>query len=548
MLYTVKGFFQRIYSGFVSSSLSRRKIIFVIVIVLGIAITYALLHKSSPISVEKVDITRLVTIAEVASLSTETTPLPLVGSVRSQNEAILRTESAGTVTAVYRSVGDYVSAGTIIAGLENSSQSAGVSQARALVAQAEASVAKIKKGARDEQLSILGIGAGNAESTLQTAKQQGVTTVLSSLTSVEDVILRSTDQLISNPDTANPQFVVLTSDSQLTTDIANKRTVIENKLSSFAGIKSILSINSDVVQVITSTEADVSYVRDYLDTVANALNKAIPSQTISPSQIATYKAEVAGARSAILAQLSALASAKQSIKSAEAGLSIAQENRSEGISGARSEDVAIAEASLQQAQAGLRSAQAVYEKTLVRSPISGRISSLTISRGDFASQFAPAAIVSNQNALEIVSYVSENERESVAVGGKALIENEINGVVTSIAPGLDPATKKVEVKIGVTDAGAPLTHGASVSLTVERARSVSPQEVTDIIIPISALKLGVDATIVFSVSPESTLVAHPITIGRILGNKVQVTSGLTPDMLIVVDARGLKEGQQVTLK
>jgi len=41
------------------------------------------------------------------------------------------------------------------------------------------------------------------------------------------------------------------------------------------------------------------------------------------------------------------------------------------------------------------------------------------------------------------------------------------------------------------------------------------------------------------------LVAHEVTLGALLGERVVIASGLTPDMRIVVDARGLREGEKV---
>jgi multidrug efflux pump subunit AcrA (membrane-fusion protein) len=55
--------------------------------------------------------------------------------------------------------------------------------------------------------------------------------------------------------------------------------------------------------------------------------------------------------------------------------------------------------------------------------------------------------------------------------------------------------------------------------------------------------------VVFTVNPATkALAAHSVQIGAILGENIQVISGLTPDMEIVTDARGLTAGQKVSLK
>ena len=54
-------------------------------------------------------------------------------------------------------------------------------------------------------------------------------------------------------------------------------------------------------------------------------------------------------------------------------------------------------------------------------------------------------------------------------------------------------------------------------------------------------------SVVFTVSTSSTLVAHSVVQGTLLGDQIVISEGLTPDMRIVTDARGLKEGVEVTV-
>ena len=66
-------------------------------------------------------------------------------------------------------------------------------------------------------------------------------------------------------------------------------------------------------------------------------------------------------------------------------------------------------------------------------------------------------------------------------------------------------------------------------------------------IPITALKIEGERTIVLTVV-NGKIVANTITIGSLSGNSVQVRDGLTQDLMIVVDARGLNEGDEVVEK
>jgi hypothetical protein len=52
---------------------------------------------------------------------------------------------------------------------------------------------------------------------------------------------------------------------------------------------------------------------------------------------------------------------------------------------------------------------------------------------------------------------------------------------------------------------------------------------------------------VFSVDNDHRLVAYPISVGSIVGSGIVILEGLTLDMEIVKDARGLRAGQKVVV-
>ena len=82
------------------------------------------------------DTTREVEVSNVALLSTQYDPLPITGNVRSTSQANLRAESQGEIVGVYRSGGDFIFAGTVIAELKNNAELAVVVSAEGAVEQA----------------------------------------------------------------------------------------------------------------------------------------------------------------------------------------------------------------------------------------------------------------------------------------------------------------------------------------------------------------------------------------------------------------------------
>jgi multidrug efflux pump subunit AcrA (membrane-fusion protein) len=131
------------------------------------------------------------------------------------------------------------------------------------------------------------------------------------------------------------------------------------------------------------------------------------------------------------------------------------------------------------------------------------------------------------------------------VGAKVMVGSQWQGEVKNIAPAIDAQTKKIKVEINVKSSDFNLTNGQSVALFIERDNQDDQKEITEFSIPISALKIGSDDIAVFTVDEENKLVSHPVTMGPILGEKIIIKEGLTADMEIVVDARGLKKGETV---
>ncbi|OGG50627.1 hypothetical protein A3C18_03955 [Candidatus Kaiserbacteria bacterium RIFCSPHIGHO2_02_FULL_54_11b] len=485
-----------------------------------------------------------VEIKSVAELANQTSPLSVVGQVSSQSEATVRTEKSGQVVGVYRALGQNVSAGTVVAEISNASERAAVLQAEGVVDAAQANLAKVSGGVRTEQRAILETNVVNAEAALEAARASAVNALLSAYATGDNAIHGTTDKMFTNPGSIAPVFTITSSDSQLTMKIDNTRPQISVYLKRQADTSGTLSPSSDLLSEISTTEGEIRATRAFLDMMISALNKGIPTPSVSLSAIATYLAEAITTRTSLTTTLSALSASTQSITAAKSAVEVARKNLEQGIAGGQTEDVAAAKASLKQAQGALAAARANLEKSIIRAPISGTINSLSLKRGDYVQMSSPVLTVANNRALEIVAYITENDAREIAVGQKASID-DATGVVTHIAPALDPLTKKIEVRIGVENA-KDLINGQSVLVSIVRT-SVVVEDASRITIPIAAVKVESDRTTVFSVE-GGVLVAHPVVLGALLGERVVVSSGLTPSMRIVTDARGLREGESVEVQ
>jgi RND family efflux transporter MFP subunit len=487
----------------------------------------------------------------VSGLSNDSAPLSVVGEVTSQSQADVRTEGTGEVKAVYASLGDRVSAGQVIAELSNSRERAAVLQSEGVYDGAVAQLNKVRGGSREEQLAILQTTLQNAKDSYQGGKTATVSTLLSAFATIDDAINHKADEMFVNGDTSSPKFMIQSADSGAVTEVEAGRVRAQGIVDRQSAIATTLSESDDLAMQLSKTEAEVREIKNFFDRVVAALNKAVPSQNIPDSTIAVYKIDANTARASVNALLTSLAASRDALAAKQAAVTVAQKNLEQGITGGSPEDVAAAEATVKQAQGALAGARAALEKTIVRTPISGSINALPIKRGDYVTAFQPAVTIANNGALEITAYVTETEARDIVVGTKVDIEGGNTGIVTRLAPAIDPATKKVEVRVGITDTGS-LVNGQAVTIAFKRGAktpaTASASSTIPLLIPISALKVGSDKISVFSVNAESKLVAHEVVIGTLLGDKVLIASGITADLEIVTDARGLKEGDIVSVK
>ncbi len=507
----------------------------VVVAVAVLLLNYATRAEPTPAAVVQTPHVRL---SSVAGLSSQTGPLPTTGKVVSLNEATILAQTAGEITRLAKRLGQSVGAGEIIATFENSTQRAAVLQAEGVYDAALAALAKAQ-GATASNSGLTSAGAaqsaGNAQTTIAASLQNAYA-------ALDDAVHTKADTLFENPRSPYAQFILTVPDSQLLIHIHNGRRQLEDILAGVSSLdaKTPASVGASVASMLAAAQTTTTFLND---TIAG-VNKAAPvNPNVSATTFAGYQSSLGAARSEVLTAVSALVSAKAAYDSAQTGAATAA-NSAQGTNN----DIAAAAANVKQALGALNSAKATLEKTVVRSPISGSIVSLGITQGDFASAFSEVAHVSNPGALQIETHVTADDARTLAVGNTATVEGGVSAVIVSIASALDPTTNKVQVRLGIVGDQSALTDGETVSVSLSRIQAprAKPAAKAQITIPIVSVKITPQGPVVFGVE-GNTLVARRIELGTLLGNTVVVVSGLTPDMEIVTDARGLSQGDTVVV-
>lgn len=527
-----KNFFTIITSSYKKQS-KRNKILFLIILVGILFFLFSLFFNKKKVVEEKVEGVRKVEVVSVSKLRDNEKDFPLTGNVTSRSEATIRSESGGRLTQVYKKLGDYVAAGSIIAQFENSAE-------RASLLQAEGSYEQAKAAS-----GIVSLNNKQAGYSLGDAKTQALNTITSTYNQMDDAVRGKTDGAYSSPKLSTIKFLPSVPDSILISSLEAKRKNLETLLTNREEQNKTLTSASDLISEIATIEKETLSIKAYLDDLFTAYTKAIPDSYTNQTSIDGGKANTQAARQSISSVLSSLSGARASLTSSQTANQVAGGQNSE-ISGSR----ATADAQVKQALGSYNAALSRLEKTVIRSPIPGTLNSLSITTGDYVGAFTQVAVVSNNGALEILSSITEDDTKRVVVGSQVLIENTIKGIVTRVAQAIDPTTKKIEVRIAIIDNTISLVNGQAVRISIIAPKKTTTTTVRSgpIVIPLSALKLTPRGANVFRVSASSTLIAIPVKEGAVLGEEIQILEGLKGSEDIVLDARGLKEGQTITLE
>ena len=466
-----------------------------------------------------------VEVMSVTELSAEAR-FDTIGKVEAISEANLQAEAGGRVTSVSVKIGDKVRAGQVLASIENSAQRAALVQTQGAYEAALAASAQ-----RSEQSNV---GVDDAQSVTRNAKSNAVNTCNAAYSAVNGAILNNIDQFFTYPNGQVPGLRIEGDAGTLNPErIAYQQILLEWQAKSNS-----LSTATNLQQELRYCRTQVQRTINFVDAFITIFNQSGKVGGYTEEQLLAYSSQFNSLRTSLIGTRSAIDNAQTALSAAENTTDRAQIDVGGSALAATRAQVKIALGSLQ-------AAQSAYQKTIIRTPIQGVVNAFYLKSGDFTAPGQPAGIIANNNGLQIKTFINESDSAHLNVGDPVTIEDGATGVITAKADALDPSNGKVAVVVGVEE-DSKLTNGATVKLTFSQITE-REAETDRILIPLSALKITTDGTSVFIVE-NNTLKALPVTQGQLFGNNVEILEGITKESRIVTDARGLKDGQAVTIK
>lgn len=230
----------------------------------------------------------------------------------------------------------------------------------------------------------------------------------------------------------------------------------------------------------------------------------------------------------------------------EAAYQAAREQLALLESGARREDVAAAQAAVQQAEAAQNVAEKRVADATLRAPISGQVARRAVDPGEMAGAGVPVFTIVNIDTVRVRVGVPESDISLLRVGqaasvtAPALGDRAFNGTVETIGAVAESTSRTYPVRILVKNPQRLLRAGM-----IAEARVRTNSVVKAVTIPGEAVVRDAQgATLVYVYFPQQGRVfARRVQVGSVYEREVEVTSGLSGGEQIVVGGQqNLREG------
>lgn len=215
----------------------------------------------------------------------------------------------------------------------------------------------------------------------------------------------------------------------------------------------------------------------------------------------------------------------------------------------RRSGVAQAVANLAAADANVQRLRQLQGFTRVTAPFDGVITRRNVDVGDLVDASGKTLFVLTQmDPLRVYVNVPQSYAQLVRPGQKVVItQSELRGQsfageVARTAASIDPTTRTMQVEIALPNKSGTLLPGAYVQVELPLAGSGM------LVVPTNVLLFRAEGTRVAVVDAANRIHLKPVTLGRNLGESIEVLDGVAAgDRLVVNPSDSLGEGDTVAV-
>lgn len=226
----------------------------------------------------------------------------------------------------------------------------------------------------------------------------------------------------------------------------------------------------------------------------------------------------------------------------------AQESYKMVIEGATEEDIKSVEAQVRQTKATLDMAKYQLKNTQITAPISGKVTSITVSSGEMIAPSMPLLSIIDTSRIFVKIGISEKDISKVKEGQKvsleidAFPEEKFQGEVISKGVAVDQISKTLEVKIEILQPEVDIPVGVFARGNVHVKTNQGA-----LIIPSSALTRKKDGIYVYVIEEEIAR-QKEVVLGIIQDERVEILEGLSEgEEIVVLGNQELEVGVKVNV-
>jgi RND family efflux transporter MFP subunit len=212
------------------------------------------------------------------------------------------------------------------------------------------------------------------------------------------------------------------------------------------------------------------------------------------------------------------------------------------------------DADLKVAQANVKRLEELQGFEKIVAPFTGIVTARNIDNGNLVSagsgQTQPLFRVAQTDTLRIYVTVPQTQSRSIVPGQSATVsvreipEKTFNAKVVRTAGALDPASRTLLTELQVPNADGQLFPGMYAEV-----KFALPQDDRTLVVPGNAVMIRSDGPKVLVVDAKQTIRARAVKLGRDLGDKVEIASGLNPSESIVANPTdALHDGTEVKVQ
>lgn len=471
--------------------------------------------------------------ALVARLENVTSTIAVSGVLEATDKSTISSQlTVGLVKSVNVDIGDQVTVGDVLVILDDADLKAQLSAADALIKQSDA------------QSRLQDVIAGTASKSVSLAEEglASVNELRSSVTSARigrDSALAKLQQAELNlrrVENSSRIEQVRIAKAQLNRAIAvYEQALREAKRSALLLREGAISKAADEVAQTTlaTSEQDVEVARE----------QVLVASTPRTEDVRTAESIVSEAKLALAGATDLLALAQKGLKERLANRQQLLQSNGQLESAIASKKVS--DAARLSAEAQKQSAISALSKTIIRSPISGKVSQRNVEPGQTVGSGAPLIMIAGTKELRVRLNVEETSIALVKVGAKATVgidafpDLQIPAVVSEVGSAANFQLGTLEVRLALhnTDDRLKPELTADANILVSEYTQV-------VVVPRGALIVSGREASVYVVD-QGIVTSRPVTWMRGNLSKVVISKGVKPGDVILRNPRGSKLGSRV---